>query len=266
MSVLDDQCNFPKSTDQSFSDTLRERIRTARFRFRPGPHKDFVIEHYAGPVTYDCSGFLDKNRDTISVDLVHALEASSAAVCKSLLPYVQARRPRTPFPHLALSARRSFLTAPCLPCGNCSPSVSAARSVSAGVWRLCEIVRKRVGLRRAISRARTRPRWRAASASSCSTSWRASTKRRCTLCGAPPPRPPALSPLCITSPGGSRPEAARHGGGLPKARTWRRASTGSCTRQATTDCQHRKTLNSPCGLVRSHAGARAQVHQAQLPP
>lgn len=93
MSVLDDQCNFPKSTDQSFSDTLRERIRTARFRYRPGPHKDFVIEHYAGPVTYDCTGFLDKNRDTISVDLVRALEASSAPVCASLLPYVQVRLP-----------------------------------------------------------------------------------------------------------------------------------------------------------------------------
>jgi myosin heavy subunit len=89
MSVLDDQCNFPKSTDQSFSDTIRERIRTARFSYKPGPHKDFVIEHYAGPVTYDCEGFLDKNRDTISVDLLSALKVSSAAVCQSMLPYVQ---------------------------------------------------------------------------------------------------------------------------------------------------------------------------------
>jgi hypothetical protein len=89
MSVLDDQCNFPKSTDQSFSDTIRERIRTPRFRYRPGPHKEFVIEHYAGPVTYDCSGFLDKNRDSISVDLVKALHTSSAPICAALLPYVQ---------------------------------------------------------------------------------------------------------------------------------------------------------------------------------
>ena len=74
MSVLDDQCNFPRSTDQSFSDTLRERIKTPRFSYKQGPHKDFIIKHYAGPVTYDCSGFLDKNRDTISVDLVRALQ------------------------------------------------------------------------------------------------------------------------------------------------------------------------------------------------
>jgi myosin heavy subunit len=75
MCVLDDQCNFPKSTDQSFSDTLRERIRTQRFAYKQGPHKEFMIHHYAGPVTYDCAGFLDKNRDTISVDLVKALQA-----------------------------------------------------------------------------------------------------------------------------------------------------------------------------------------------
>ena len=89
MSVLDDQCNFPKSTDQSFSDTIRERIRTNRFAYKPGPHKDFIIDHYAGPVTYDCSGFLDKNRDTISIDLATALETSGAAVCQSLLPHVR---------------------------------------------------------------------------------------------------------------------------------------------------------------------------------
>ena len=89
MSVLDDQCNFPRSTDQSFSDTIRERVRTPRFAFKPGSHKEFLIQHYAGPVTYDCTGFLDKNRDTISSDLVAAVRASRAGVCAALLPYLQ---------------------------------------------------------------------------------------------------------------------------------------------------------------------------------
>lgn len=90
MSVLDDQCNFPRSTDESFCNTIRERVKSERFSYKPGPQIDFVIDHYAGPVTYDCAGFLDKNRDTVSVDIVSALSATSSSMMQQLLPYVQA--------------------------------------------------------------------------------------------------------------------------------------------------------------------------------
>jgi myosin V len=89
MTVLDDQCNFPRSTDNSFCNTIRERVKSARFSYKPGPHIDFIIEHYAGPVTYDCAGFLDKNRDTVSVDIVSALTATSSNMLQQLLPYIQ---------------------------------------------------------------------------------------------------------------------------------------------------------------------------------
>jgi myosin V len=90
MSVLDDQCNFPRSTDESFCNTIRERVRSERFSYKPGPQIDFVIDHYAGPVTYDCAGFLDKNRDTVSVDIVSALAATSSPIMQQLLPYIKA--------------------------------------------------------------------------------------------------------------------------------------------------------------------------------
>lgn len=89
MTVLDDQCNFPRSTDESFCNTIRERVKSERFGYKPGPHIDFIIDHYAGPVTYDCSGFLDKNRDTVSVDIVSALAATSSSIMEQLLPYIQ---------------------------------------------------------------------------------------------------------------------------------------------------------------------------------
>lgn len=89
MTILDDQCNFPRSTDTSFCSTIRERINSRRFTYKPGGHIDFIIEHYAGPVTYDAAGFLDKNRDTVSVDIVSALGATGDSMMKQLLPYVQ---------------------------------------------------------------------------------------------------------------------------------------------------------------------------------
>lgn len=89
MTVLDDQCNFPRSTDTSFCSTIRERINSRRFKYKPGAHIDFIIDHYAGPVTYDSTGFLDKNRDTVSVDIVSALGATGDEMMKRLLPYVQ---------------------------------------------------------------------------------------------------------------------------------------------------------------------------------
>ncbi len=57
-----------QATDSTFGAKLRENLHSnGRFRFDPKkPTDDFVVEHYAGPVTYSCTKFLDKNKDTLS--------------------------------------------------------------------------------------------------------------------------------------------------------------------------------------------------------
>lgn len=46
----------------------------------------FVVRHYAGPVEYASDGFLDKNNDTMSDDLVGLFAASHSPFLKSLFP------------------------------------------------------------------------------------------------------------------------------------------------------------------------------------
>ena len=57
-----------QATDTTFSAKLRENLaHNGRFSWDSrSPDADFTVEHYAGPVTYSCHRFLDKNRDTLS--------------------------------------------------------------------------------------------------------------------------------------------------------------------------------------------------------
>ena len=76
LSVLDDQCKFPKATDEAFSHKLRETLSgQSHFGVTPRAPGDFIVLHYAGPVQYSSSGFLDKNKDTLN-----AGEAGGAGV------------------------------------------------------------------------------------------------------------------------------------------------------------------------------------------
>lgn len=57
-----------QATDSTFGAKLRENLHSnGRFKYDPKkPTDDFIVEHYAGPVTYSCTRFLDKNKDTLS--------------------------------------------------------------------------------------------------------------------------------------------------------------------------------------------------------
>ena len=57
-----------QATDSTFGAKLRENLHSnGRFKFDPKkPTDDIIVQHYAGPVTYSCTKFLDKNKDTLS--------------------------------------------------------------------------------------------------------------------------------------------------------------------------------------------------------
>lgn len=42
---------------------------------------EFIVKHYAGPVTYSARRFLEKNKDVLRADVVDLLCSSSNQVC-----------------------------------------------------------------------------------------------------------------------------------------------------------------------------------------
>lgn len=45
----------------------------------------FSVKHFSDTVEYDVMGFLEKNRDTVSKELVNVLRSSKMSLCKQLM-------------------------------------------------------------------------------------------------------------------------------------------------------------------------------------
>jgi myosin heavy subunit len=104
LSILDEECMLGKSTDLTFLDKISDKFKskdrnaakgavpgaTGPVSFFEQPRlakvPSFIIHHYAGSVTYEVNGFLDKNRDTLKDAFKACLCASSDAFVKQLLP------------------------------------------------------------------------------------------------------------------------------------------------------------------------------------
>ena len=44
----------------------------------------FVVHHYAGEVTYDVEGFVERNKDVLFVDLIELMKSSSSSFIQTL--------------------------------------------------------------------------------------------------------------------------------------------------------------------------------------
>eukprot|EP00054_Salpingoeca_dolichothecata_P019795 m.123420 g.123420 ORF g.123420 m.123420 type:complete len:1850 (+) comp23389_c0_seq2:1097-6646(+) len=77
-SLLDEESFFPRATDITFAEKMHKAFKKQRDYHAPKSARDpeFSIHHYAGLVTYNVTGFLEKNRDTLS-DVVQTLLLSS---------------------------------------------------------------------------------------------------------------------------------------------------------------------------------------------
>ncbi|XP_011932761.1 PREDICTED: unconventional myosin-If [Cercocebus atys] len=78
MSVLDDVCATMHATGGGADQTLLQKLQAA-----VGTHEHFnswsagfVIHHYAGKVSYDVSGFCERNRDVLFSDLIELMQTS----------------------------------------------------------------------------------------------------------------------------------------------------------------------------------------------
>lgn len=45
----------------------------------------FFVKHFSDTVEYSCNGFLEKNRDTVSKELVNVLRESNLEICRKLM-------------------------------------------------------------------------------------------------------------------------------------------------------------------------------------
>ncbi|KAH7315218.1 hypothetical protein KP509_21G040400 [Ceratopteris richardii] len=86
ISLLDEECTFPKGTDYTFAEKIKKHLDgTSCFQAERGA--SFRVKHYAGEVTYETMGFLEKNKDTLNFDFLRLL-----ASCESPLPQIFATK------------------------------------------------------------------------------------------------------------------------------------------------------------------------------
>lgn len=85
--LLDEELIMPKGSDATFLAKAHEKhgsnpvykrvLKTPVF---------FIVRHYAGDVTYDTEGFLEKNRDTLTDDVLQMLYTSTSPFIQKLFP------------------------------------------------------------------------------------------------------------------------------------------------------------------------------------
>ncbi|XP_015251514.1 PREDICTED: unconventional myosin-Va-like [Cyprinodon variegatus] len=86
--LLDEECRMPKGSDENWARKLYDHHLTSK----PNPHfqkprmtnNAFIVFHFADTVQYECSGFLDKNRDTVFEELINILKASQSELVAEL--------------------------------------------------------------------------------------------------------------------------------------------------------------------------------------
>ncbi|KAI9090825.1 P-loop containing nucleoside triphosphate hydrolase protein [Phlyctochytrium arcticum] len=86
MAILDDVCFTMHAVAEGADQTFVQKLDTAcsQNKHYQGMQAQFVIQHYAGAVTYTCDGFVEANKDTLYKDLVQLMQTTSNPFIGSL--------------------------------------------------------------------------------------------------------------------------------------------------------------------------------------
>merc|ERR1712154_361870 len=87
--ILEEESNFPKATDKTFEDKVKAQhlgksANMARAKSATDPNAHFAIIHYAGTVSYNVTGWLEKNKDPVNDTVVDVLKRGSCELMKVL--------------------------------------------------------------------------------------------------------------------------------------------------------------------------------------
>jgi len=89
LSLLDEESRMPAGTDQGWCNKLFTQLGTEKHKkwfTKPRfSNSAFTISHYAHDVTYDCEGFLEKNRDTLPDELLNLIKNSDNEFLEEIL-------------------------------------------------------------------------------------------------------------------------------------------------------------------------------------
>merc|ERR1712020_321990 len=88
-SILEEESNFPKATDKTFEDKIKSQhlgksAPMAKPQSKTDKNAHFAIIHYAGIVSYNVTGWLEKNKDPVNDTVVDVLKRASNELLKVL--------------------------------------------------------------------------------------------------------------------------------------------------------------------------------------
>merc|ERR1712083_1260870 len=87
--ILEEESLFPKATDKSFEEKLKASLGKLPVFLKPQSKTDknahFAISHYAGIVSYNVTGWLEKNKDPVNDSVVEIMKSNSTCALLVLL-------------------------------------------------------------------------------------------------------------------------------------------------------------------------------------
>jgi myosin heavy subunit len=87
LQILNEELIVPRGSDGGFHTKLYSAQAKCPYLKRPvRAQTQFIIKHYAGEVSYESVGFLEKNRDTLSEDLLELVGSSKLPLMSALFP------------------------------------------------------------------------------------------------------------------------------------------------------------------------------------
>ncbi|KAF3691274.1 Unconventional myosin-VIIa [Channa argus] len=86
LALIDEESNFPKGTDTTLLQKMNQVHGKGKIYISPKNNYEtqFGIRHFAEEVYYDSKGFLEKNRDALSSDLLQMMETSTSKLLKQV--------------------------------------------------------------------------------------------------------------------------------------------------------------------------------------
>ncbi|XP_036376709.1 unconventional myosin-VIIa [Megalops cyprinoides] len=116
LALIDEESHFPKGTDTTMLNKINQVHGKSNIYIPPKNNHDtnFGIQHFAGVVYYDAKGFLEKNRDAVSLDIIQLVETSTNKLLKQIFQNDLASNVTKPSanPKMMITPKNSLRQAP----------------------------------------------------------------------------------------------------------------------------------------------------------